>query len=140
MTTRSPDQAAPEELLRDALAEGHHDAMMGGSNSVIETAEARAVDMVIRRGDLTGAEAKLLVLRGLASMLYASEQELIAKVDGLEERIADLRKALDVIERGHPNPPAVATSALLADDKAAAEERAPTSDTEPAPPPDGAEE
>jgi hypothetical protein len=95
------------QLLRDALAEGHHSAAAAGritaisaAEHVIDVADGHAMAAFEHDDIDVDLTHKLDVLHGLAAILYASEQDLQARLDALEERLCNLRTTLYYIANG----------------------------------------
>ena len=92
------------QLLRDALAYGHQAAAAAGHASALDAAE-HVIDVAEQEAfEQFEAHAgrapepmsdRLTILRDIAAILYASEQELLVKVDALEERVHALRATMD---------------------------------------------
>jgi len=126
------------KILQDALGDAHH-AVAGRASEgdvatrVIDNAAAEARLAIIRAGlqpaehDGSWSDGVLrdCIFRTLAAMLYASQQDLLAKVDALGERIEYLQIALTHIAVVNKFTTMAtvrqfATNALDVDDRAAA--------------------
>ena len=126
MSTLSITDPDFRKLLEEALSDGHH-ASAGISTTSLETATEVievAEDVAVERleGEEPEVARRLAVARGLAALLYESEQKLLAKVDELRSALQKVASApnLDVIE----SIARAAQSALDNDDTGAAEDAA----------------